>query len=144
MRNGQYFFFMLLLFLAGCKKATVGELMDIDRDFSVRSTEVGMKQAFLDFAGDTAVLLQKNSLPVVGRSAILKSFGEFEDTGFVLTWEPLSGDISCSGDLGYTYGLYTLVRKSDGNSSRGKYVTIWKKQEDGSWKFVLDAGNEGL
>ena len=26
----------------------------------------------------------------------------------------------------------------------GTYVTIWKKDADGNWKFVLDTGNQGL
>jgi ketosteroid isomerase-like protein len=34
--------------------------------------------------------------------------------------------------------------KADSSKSQGKYVTIWKKQADGSWKFVLDGGNEGI
>ena len=118
--------------------------METDRKFSERSTEVGMKKAFLDFADDTAVLLQRNSMPVVGKHAIMKSFGGFSDTGVVLTWEPLAGDIARSGDLGYTYGLYTLLVKTDSSISRGKYVSIWKKQADGTWKFVLDGGNEGI
>jgi hypothetical protein len=105
MRNLRYFFFVFLMSAAGCKGVSVEELLKVDRDFSVRSAEAGMKQAFLDFADDSAVLLQENSMPVVGRASILNAFSGFSDTGFVLTWEPVSGDVSSSGDLGYTYGL---------------------------------------
>ena len=137
-------FFYTMIFLAGCNSTTVEDLMKLDRDFSKRSTETGMKQAFLEFASDTAVLLQKNTMPVVGKTAIAKSYQVLVDTGFTLTWEPLAGDISKSGDLGYTYGIYTMVNRANKSSHKGKYVSIWKKQADGSWKWVLDVGNEGI
>ncbi len=46
-------------------------------------------------------------------------------------------------DLGYTYGYYTMTFKEDGSTQHGNYVSIWKKQAGGDWKFVLDTGNEG-
>ncbi|MFC2080644.1 YybH family protein [Bacteroidota bacterium] len=144
MKTVHYFFYFLFLLMASCSQDTAENLMQADRDFSSLSAEIGMKQAFLDFADDTAVLLQSNAMPVVGKQAIMKSFEAFSDTGFVLTWEPLSADISKSRDLGYTYGLYSFFNNADSSISRGKYVSIWKKQDDGSWKFVLDGGNEGI
>jgi ketosteroid isomerase-like protein len=142
--NKLSYFFSIILVLAGCSGPDAGELMEVDRKFSAYSEINGMQQAFLEFADDTAVLLQANSMPVVGKRAILRSFNNFSDTGFILTWEPLAGDISSSGDLGYTYGIFTATLKADSSESKGKYVTIWKKQGDGSWKFVLDGGNEGI
>jgi ketosteroid isomerase-like protein len=65
------------------------------------------------------------------------------DSTVQLTWEPEGGDISTSGELGYTYGIYELKGSND-VVERGTYVTIWKKQEDGKWKFVLDSGNQGI
>ena len=62
-----------------------------------------------------------------------------------LTWEPIQGDASESGDLGYTLGRWTMTQpdSTGGTSTRmGYYITIWKKQLDGRWKFVLDGGNE--
>jgi ketosteroid isomerase-like protein len=103
-----------------------------------------MIHAFIEDAADYAVLLQKGIMPMVGKATIARAFGDLSDTGFVLTWEPLYADISRSGDMGYTYGLYKSFIKADSSVSRGKYVTIWKKQPDGSWKYVLDGGNEGL
>jgi ketosteroid isomerase-like protein len=66
------------------------------------------------------------------------------DTSFILSWKPAFEKIAASGELGYTYGYYTRTIKSTGVVSRGTYVTIWVKQKDGSWKFVLDAGTDGL
>ena len=52
--------------------------------------------------------------------------------------------MSGSGDLGYTYGNYVFISKDkDGKivASYGKYMSVWKKQKDGSWKVVVDMGN---
>jgi hypothetical protein len=43
--------------------------------------------------------------------------------------------------LGYTYGNYQL--KMDTLIEKGTYVSIWKKDENGHWKYVLDSGNQG-
>jgi ketosteroid isomerase-like protein len=137
--------FLVTISLAtGCKTSSPDALIRQDKEFSDLSLQKGMKFAFLKYAADTAVLLQKNTMPVVGKTAIASAFESFSDTGFVLTWEPLYAALSRSGDLGYTYGLYTNLNKTDGSKSRGKYVTIWSKQPDGTWKYVLDGGNEGL
>ena len=137
-------FIILAVGFSACVKPIPEDLFKVDKEFSALSKEKGMKYAFLEYAADSAVLLQRNIMPIIGKMAIHSSFEAFSDTGFMLTWEPLDADISKSGDLGYTYGLYTSLIKSDNSLSRGKYVTVWKKQADGSWKYVLDGGNEGL
>lgn len=62
-----------------------------------------------------------------------------------MTWQPVKAEISASGDLGYTYGYYQArSHTAQGDVVReGKYTTIWRKQSDGTWKVVLDIGNEG-
>jgi ketosteroid isomerase-like protein len=52
--------------------------------------------------------------------------------------------MAASGDLGYTYGNYILKSKNkEGKvvASYGKYMSVWKKQKDGSWKVAVDMGN---
>lgn len=144
MRQGIYFFCFILFLLASCSHSTTEDLMKVDREFSALSAEAGMKKAFLEYADDSAVLLQNGVMPLRGKEALINSFKQFSDEDFELIWEPLAGEISRSGDLGFTYGLYTTTLHADSSIHRGKYVTIWKKQADGSWKFVLDGGNEGL
>jgi ketosteroid isomerase-like protein len=61
--------------------------------------------------------------------------------GSSLVWKPDYVDVSKSGDLGYTYGTYNYTSlDSLGNeqSSSGVFHTVWKRQEDSSWKFVSD------
>ena len=54
--------------------------------------------------------------------------------------------VSVSGDLGVTAGPYQLTMMDNGKKveDKGKYVTVWKKQSDGSWKVVRDIFNSDL
>lgn len=122
------------------------ELMEIDREFARQSIAQGSHESFLMYIDDSCVLLRPNRAPVIGRKKIEEMYSK-PDTSFTLNWEPLAADISKSGDLGYTYGIYTVVMDSpEGNvvTKEGTYVTIWKKDQHGNWKFVLDTGNQGL
>jgi ketosteroid isomerase-like protein len=116
------------------------ELMEVDRAFSRLSQEKGEAVAFVAFAAPDATMLPMNLMPVQGRDAIreLMSGGPAS----VLTWEPKAAGIAASGDLGYTWGFYE-ARRADGAGpvKKGKYITVWRKQPDGSWKFVVDGGN---
>ena len=119
-------------------------LIKADRDFSAMSEKLGMHKAFLSFFADSGVMLRNNAYPLKGKGALAELFIKNSDTSFVLTWEPVFEKIAGSGELGYTYGIFTSTVRATGEVERGTYVTIWEKQNDGSWKFVLDTGNQGL
>ncbi len=124
----------------------IRELLEIDRQFARESVENGVNEAFLKYIDNDCVLLRPNRHPVVGREKIAEMFSN-PDSNFTLDWTPLSGDISESGDLGYTYGTYRSEMYSPEGElivNQGTYVSIWKKDSKGNWKFVLDTGNQGL
>lgn len=114
--------------------------MQTERQFSELCMKSGMKVAFLQFMDTNAVLLRAGNPPIIGKAAA--RFVENAGVGpGVLSWEPMAADLSASGELGYTYGIYT-IHESSGNQT-GTYTTIWKKNGNGEWKFVLDTGNPG-
>jgi len=82
---------------------------------------------------------------IEGRTAILDAMTRaFADTSFVLTWAPTAASASPDGRLGYTVGRYESRQRSAGGTlerETGTYVTIWRRQEDGTWQVVLDIGN---
>jgi ketosteroid isomerase-like protein len=143
---------ILLILVSSCRlhnreeedipKADITELQIIDSEFSDFSKEYGMRKAFLEYIDDDGVMMKDQSLPIKGARAI-DLISSMNDSTVTMTWEPEGGDIAASGELGYTYGIYEM-RDKDNNVQRGTYVTIWKKQKDGKWKFVLDSGNQGL
>jgi len=58
-----------------------------------------------------------------------------------LDWTPDFVDVSESEDMAYSYGGYSfsaLSSKGDTINSSGIFHTVWKKQLDGSWKYVWD------
>ena len=121
------------------------ELIQTDKEFSNRSKEVGNHQAFLEYAAPGAVLLKQNHLPIIGKRDIRQHFEEQSDSAFTLTWNPSYAKIAERGDMGYTYGIYTLKTKQEPfETYRGTYVSIWEKNKKGKWRFVLDSGNSGL
>lgn len=107
------------------------------------SIEKGMKAAFIEFIDSNGVLLKPNQLPIVGADAIDYLIAQ-EDTGYTLNWQPHHAFVSQSADLGYTYGVYALHPNNVDTVLYGTYVSIWKKQANGAWKFVLDSGNDGV
>jgi ketosteroid isomerase-like protein len=137
-----------LIFILSCSKnaniPVKGVLLQTDRDFSAMSVREGMNIAFLFYIAEDGVILRNNSYPSRGKETLRERFAGKNDTTFILSWEPLFEKISASGDLGYTYGIHTNTDKSTGNTSKGTYITIWQKQKDGTWKFVLDTGTQGL
>lgn len=127
----------------GLPKADVSALQITDSEFSDYSRQHGMRKAFLEYIDDEGVMMRDGALPVKGARAI-EYIASLNDSAVEMSWEPQGGDIAASGDLGYTYGIYEIRSKDSADAvERGTYVTIWKKQEDGSWKVVLDSGNQG-
>jgi ketosteroid isomerase-like protein len=119
------------------------KMMDADRAFSKMSVEKGMKNAFMEYIDSNGVLLRPNQLPIVGADAI-DYLIQINDSGYTLQWEPKGGGIAQSGELGYVYGIYALKPREKDTTLYGTYTSIWKKQADGNWKFILDSGNEGI
>jgi ketosteroid isomerase-like protein len=143
-----FVFIMNAIFILSCSRAfknrSEGSLLKADRDFSEMSVREGMFKAFLFYMADDGVILRDNSYPSKGKEDLRKRFEGRSDTSFVLSWDPIYEKISDSGELGYTYGTHSTLDKATGTITRGTYLTIWKKQSDGSWKFVLDTGTQGL
>ncbi len=151
--NKFVFFIIALLVFVSCKNYgkkeprsdafAKMEMMDADRAFSKMSEEKGMKNAFIEYLDSNGVLLRPNRLPIAGADAV-DFLIQQNDTDYTITWEPRNGAIARSGELGYTYGIYALRPSKKDTVIYGTYVSIWKKEADGTWKYVLDSGNEGI
>ncbi len=118
------------------------EILETEKQFATLVAEKGVEEAFLSYAAEDAVLLRENKL-IKGKTEIKELFKSKRDNAnkVSLTWEPDFVDVSSSGDLAYTYGKYTYsVEEENGeiNSSTGVFHTVWKRQEDGCWRFVWD------
>jgi len=117
-------------------------LFDLEAKFAKDVAERG-GAAFADWFAEDGVALGNGTAPVVGKVAILKS-ANWLPKDYQLTWTPTDGLMGPSGDMGYTWGHFEGHSKdANGNpvTTSGRYTTIWRKQPDGNWKVVLDAGS---
>ena len=138
------FALMLLAFVvpsvAADQKKGSDILFKLEGDFAKAVAEHG-HAAFVTYFAEDGVELDEGG-GITSREEIAKQ-PEWPE-GTTLAWTPVRGDMAASGDLGYTYGTYVFKSKNkDGNivSTYGKYMSVWKKQKDGSWKVVVDMGN---
>jgi ketosteroid isomerase-like protein len=135
--------------MAGCGKQvdTIEErnlLLQTDREFSQYSVAHGAAEAFRTFLLQTAVQLPAGKNPLYGRDNIYKDMLK-TGTGYTLSWQPEDGGVSSSGDLGYTWGIYTITIKgkdSNEGASKGKYLNVWKRDAEGNWRVLIDTGNQ--
>jgi ketosteroid isomerase-like protein len=125
------------------QKLTVEALKQLEAEFMQTAMEKG-SQGYMSYYADEAVEVPNGAPLIRGKAEIAKGMGFLDNKDNRLTWTPLGGDISASGDLGYTYGTFEFRSKDkDGTAhvENGKYTSIWKLQKDGTWKVVLDMGN---
>ncbi len=118
-------------------------LMEADRAFAA-AVAVGGSEAWASWFAEDGAMIQPGVGEIRGRGEILSSMAGLDEPGVSLTWEPLRADIAASGDLGWTTGSYrSLSTGADGEvrAGQGRYVTIWRRQADGSWKVAIDLGN---
>lgn len=116
-------------------------LFDLEARFAKDVKEKG-GAAFADWFADDGVTLGNGAAPLIGKVAIVKS-ANWLPKDYQLTWTPTDAMMGPSGDMGYTWGHFEGHSKdANGNpvATSGRYMTIWRKQPDGNWKVVLDAG----
>lgn len=137
---------MVLLMACGQNKEPLPQVLEIwkqqiadaEAAFAKMAKEEGMNKAFVAYAAEDAVLMRNNQL-IEGKQAIADFMQNQTSKG--LAWKPEFIEVSKSGDLGYTFGYYTFsYEDAEGNpaEAKGVFHTVWKRQEDGSWKFVWD------
>lgn len=116
------------------------EIIDTEKAFVASALNEGIAVAFTKFAADDTVLMRNDSL-IKSKLGIKKFYSMKNLDNSQLTWSADFVDVSSSGDLGYTYGNYIyLVTDSTGKTTNyeGVFHTVWKRQKDGSWKYVWD------
>jgi ketosteroid isomerase-like protein len=107
------------------------------------SETIADTDAFLSFVADGAHFMPFGA-PLAQGEAIRTTWGGLTSMpGFGLEWQATSAEVAASGDIGYTIGTFALTFEQDGSAmlTEGKYVTIWGKQVDGSWKVRVDCFN---
>lgn len=123
-------------------KGVLKRVMDTELAFSLYSVTNGVAKAFYNFIADDGMALSASGPPntkEVYKKALARPAGEN-----VLKWKPIYSFVSNSADMAYNFGPYVFTSKTkEGKKqhSYGYFVTVWEKQADGKWKFLIDGGN---
>jgi len=118
----------------------VVEVFEIERKFAALAAEKGIKEAFLEFAAKDAVINRNNKI-YPGKAGITEYYDSQNLKNIKLEWKPDYVDVSASGDMAWTYGNYSFQAESESGEkieAEGIFHTVWKRQADGSWKYVWD------
>lgn len=127
--------------VANAARDPLKDLVAADREFDNSTAANGVEGWVSHFAPD-AILMPAASPIVTGQDAIRAFVSKTMTPDSSIRWEPIDGFVS--GDFGYTYGLSKSVRLGAGDKpevSWGKYVAVWRRAPDRSWKVVVHIDN---
>jgi ketosteroid isomerase-like protein len=115
-------------------------ILAVDRQWAQSTTDL---EKFASYLSADATFYAPGAPAHRGAEAFKRAFSELSKVpGFSLTWTAEKAEVSNGGDLGYSTGMY--IATFGETTDKGKYVTIWRKQPDGSWKVVEDMFNSDL
>lgn len=109
--------------------ASIQQIQYVEQAFAQSVAQSGIAAGFRQFAAPDAVMFLPDPVQAVPELSGKRWPGE-------LQWRAQYIGVAPSGDLAFSAGV-SLLRGS-GRPSGGSYLTVWKRQPDGSWKFVLD------
>lgn len=141
-------FLTLALILFSCdtyedspeRKQWLAEIKAVEVEFNNMARDSGLARAFGHFATEHAVL-QREGRFIKGRDSIIAFYERRSSPTINLSWKPSYIDVSDDGSLGYTYGKFNYTMIDSGgvkNEQSGVFHTVWRRQDDGSWKYVWD------
>lgn len=124
-------------------RGALAMILDADREFARDAGRLGTGLAFGRYAAEDAQIFSGPGEFINGPEAITRSFGPAGTNG-ALAWHPVFGETSDAGDLGYTVGnaVFTGQREDGAQTVRySKYLTVWRRQRDGTYRYVVDGGS---
>ena len=139
---------LMALTMACSKDTSVADAQAIKDKEVAWSKDAASKDPakFASYYADDATLMMPNEPILHGASNAKAAVGPMmQDQNFAFSFQ---GDkVEVSGDLAYTQGTYSMTmtdQKGNPAPDKGKYLDVWKKQADGSWKVVEDMFNSDL
>ncbi|HEX6715719.1 MAG TPA: DUF4440 domain-containing protein [Pyrinomonadaceae bacterium] len=147
---------LLLLVLAmACQTQTVADthaadeaaLRNLDSEWSKAAGARDVDKTVSYYAAD-AMVMPPNIPSLTTKEAIRGLWQSMlGSAGFSGGWNATRVEVAHSGDLGYVTGTYEFAERDAGGqpmTDKGKYLEVWKKQSDGSWKCVIDMFSSDL
>ena len=95
----------------------------------------------VSFYTDDAIVLPPNAPSLTGKDARESMWKQILGDMSAMSWKATRVEVAGSGELGYVTGTYEMTIKNEKGApinDCGKYLEVWKKQADGSWKCAAD------
>ena len=113
-------------------------------DWAKAMTARDVEKTISFYADDGSYLPNRHSL--IGNKDELRKFWAqlLAQPGPGFTCDTTRVEVARSGELGYETGTCELTTKDQqgkATTEKQKYVVVWRKQKDGSWKAVVDIDN---
>lgn len=143
----KYLYFLAFIIIISCTgpepvdiEKIKAEIVAAEQAFNNMAKEEGISKAFAYFADSNAVLMRGKDL-IKGKAAIADLYSSQNLDKVSLIWAPDFVDVALSGELAYTYGKYEMSMVQENGDTlydKGIFHTVWKRQPDGTWKYVWD------
>jgi len=147
---------IVLVVSAACQKQTAADthtadeatLKTLDAEWSKAAATTKDLEKTVSYYSDDAIVMPPNIPTLTGKEpirALWKSM--LESPGFGGGWKATKVEVAKSEDIGYVTGAYELRETDDSGkpiTDKGKFLEVWKKQADGSWKCVADMFSSDL
>jgi ketosteroid isomerase-like protein len=120
-------------------------LRDLDEQWSKAAGTKDVDKT-VSFYSDDAVVMPPNAPRATTKEAMRAIWKDLL-TDASISWKTKEVEVAQSGDIGYTSGTYEVTMTDPTGTpvnDRGKYLEVWKKQADGTWKCVIDMWNSDL
>jgi ketosteroid isomerase-like protein len=146
---------VLLSLFAACQNQTAADtraadeatLRNLDAEWSKAADAKDLDKT-VSYYTDDALILPPNLPTIQGKQGARGMWqGMFSVPGFGGGWKATRVEVSRSGDMGWVTGTYELSETDASGRpmvDQGKYLEVWRKQADGSWKCVADMFNTDL
>ena len=143
-------FLGMIMLVVGCTESNVDrqeeseKLRELSREWS-KVAATGNIDSLMTYCADDAIMMPPNKPPLKGKEEIrsyVKASGQVP--GFEISWEPVSAYISDDGSMAYMIERNQIAyNDSLGNRvvEHNKVVTVWRKDDEGNWKNVVDMWN---
>lgn len=137
----QLFFVIIFLLLfaeifSQQQDRALNQLVATEYLFAASAAEIGTRDSFLEFIADDGIIFRP--APVNGKVYLTNAP---KRTG-LLSWYPVYAEISNDRDIGFTTGPAEFRKEKDSTAIWfGNFCTVWQRQTNGEFKFVIDYGN---
>ena len=122
-------------------------LRDLDAQWSAAAEAKDLDRTVSYYSTD-AIVMPPNAPSATTKEAIRSAWNEMlTSPGAAISWKATKVEVAKGGDLAYVSDIYeeTMIDASGKPvKDRGKYVEVFKKQADGTWKVIIDIWNSDL